>query len=129
MLTSDRGAQAVATGIGDAVEAVLGKRVAVLVRSADQLEAVVAGNPFPVDPPDRLHVAFLSGPPPEGALPEPDAVAPDELAVGEGVLYLHFGGPSNDAPLTKWLIKAPKGLDVTSRNWRTTTALLDLARG
>lgn len=128
VLTSDRGRAAVTRGIDDAVASLLGKHVAVLVRDAAELAAVVAGNPFPVDRPDRLHVAFLSGPVPDGSLPDPADVAPDEYAVGDGALYLHFGGPSNDAPLTKWLTRAKDGPDVTSRNWRTTTALLEMVQ-
>jgi uncharacterized protein (DUF1697 family) len=128
VLTGPADPGAVVQGVGDAVEGVLGKRVAVLVRSADELAAVVAGNPFPVDPADRLHVAFLSGPVPQDGLPDPAQVLPDQLATGDRVLYLHYGGPSHEAPLTRWLARAKAAPDATTRNWRTVTALLGMVQ-
>lgn len=120
-------------GLGTRVEQALrdgtGLDLRVLVRTADELADVVAGNPFPerVDQPKRLHVVFLGGTPRRQEL---NALGPshgsDELRAGDRVLYLSYAGGSQKSPLEKVL----KRLDLvqTARNWTTVTALLDLAR-
>ncbi|HVE63000.1 MAG TPA: DUF1697 domain-containing protein [Mycobacteriales bacterium] len=105
--------------------------VRVLVRTAAELAAVVAGNPFPkrVKEPKRLHVAFLSAVPSRQLLNglRPERYAPDELGVGAQELYLSYDGGSQQSKLTgATLEKALAPIAVTARNWTTVLALRDL---
>ena len=114
----------------EALRARTGLDVAVMVRDADELDAVVAGNPFgePEDP-RLLCAAFLSEQPDAGLVGalDPAAWAPDRLAVGGRVLYLSYATGVRDSPLTR---RPPRlGVAATARNWRTVLAVRDLVRG
>lgn len=104
-----------------------GLDVLVMVRSGPELAAVVDANPFAgeaVDP-KLLHVAFLTGPPDPERLAAVDhgALLPDRLAVGDRALYLRYAIGSQNSPLARVRL----GVEATARNWRTVTALRDLA--
>jgi uncharacterized protein (DUF1697 family) len=105
----------------------LGLDVAVMVRDAAHLEAVIAANPYPQREatPKQLHVIFLD------TMPTPEAVAAagtrhgdDELSIGDGVLYTSYAELSHDSPLLPALKKLAK--NGTGRNWTTVLALRDL---
>jgi uncharacterized protein (DUF1697 family) len=98
--------------------------VAVLVRSAADLDAAVAGNPFDVDDPKLLHVVFLSGPSPELAV---DELLPDRVAPGPGCFYVAYATGSHDSRASKLLTGKRFPLVTTARNWRTVLALQELA--
>lgn len=99
----------------------------VLVRSGPQLAQVVAANPFPdaTDAPKLLHVAFLAKMPTSAqqrALLEQD-FAPERLAFGDRVTYVHYANGSQGSKLAAALVRM-KGI-ATSRNWNTVLALAD----
>jgi uncharacterized protein (DUF1697 family) len=111
------------------IAADLGLDVTVLVRSAEQLAAVFAANPFVARgiEPRELHAAFLATAPAAevAARVDPDAYRPDELAFGDRVVYLRRpnGIQGNKLPdLAKLL-----GVQVTERNWNTVTRLHQLS--
>jgi uncharacterized protein (DUF1697 family) len=114
--------------VRDGVRELFGVDTPVLTRSADDLAAIVAANPYPAltATPKLLHVAFLE------RNPDPALVAAignrhdeDEFTVGERALYLAYSSGSQASPLSAALRK----LDVvaTARNWTTVTALAELA--
>ncbi|QBI54429.1 DUF1697 domain-containing protein [Streptomonospora litoralis] len=110
-----------------AIDAELGLSVAVMVRSAADLERVVAEVPFAVRDPAKCAVAFLNTAVDRERLARLDtaAYAPEELVAGERELYLYFPDGSGRAKLTQVLdrhLPAP----ATVRNWNTTTRLLEL---
>ena len=118
--------EAPAAGLAELVERALadelGLHVRVLTRTAAELDAVVAGNPFEPDP-KQLHAVFLSGPPP--AL-DADALLPDRVHVGSGVLYVRYAGSSHDSPAAKLLGSKRFPVVATARNWRTVLALQEM---
>jgi uncharacterized protein (DUF1697 family) len=109
----------------------LGLEVAVLVRTRDELEAVVQGNPFQVDAtgPARFHATFLSVQPDGERLAEidPRLFAPDEFAVGDRVIYLKLLDGVSRSQLTFDFWERRFGLRATTRNWNTVTKLRILA--
>jgi uncharacterized protein (DUF1697 family) len=122
----------VASELEAAIEADTGMDVAVTVRTAKQMAAVVAANPYAerTDVPTQLHVVFAVGPAPT-APPQwydPEAYSPEELAVvgGETYLYLPDGmGRSKLAvELTKWGNRKAN-VAGTARNWRTVLVLAE----
>jgi uncharacterized protein (DUF1697 family) len=119
-------------GLAERVEQALtvevGLSVRVLVRTAAEIDAVIAANPFPdrATTPKMLHVAFLEYP------ADPAAIeafgtrhGDDEIGLGERVLYLSYATSSFDSPINKVLTK----LDgvASTRNWSTMLALSRLA--
>lgn len=121
VLTWPGPAAALEKAVGVALTATLGVTVAVMARTADELASVAAACPWPELDPKLLHVGFCSDQPDVGGFV---AVPPERLAVGDRALYLfHAGGVQRSG-----LARLRPGTDVTARNWRTVTALLELAR-
>jgi uncharacterized protein (DUF1697 family) len=108
-----------------------GFEIPVVARSRDEMAAVVARDPFagrPLDP-KLYQVSFLSAEPDPARLRAlEDAVeAPEELVPGGREIYTwHPNGIARSA-LAKQISAKKLGVEVTARNWRTVTALLDLA--
>ena len=106
----------------------------VLVRTHAQLAALEAANPFPAaaDEPAKLHVAFLSVAPDARAAAalDPEALAPDEFALGTQSVYLRYAVSSGRSKLAERVLKAvvPKGTVVTARNWNTVLALVRMTK-
>lgn len=110
-----------------------GVGIGVVVRTAGELAAVVAGDPFAgvADDPSRYQVSFLST---ELDRDRADAleradVAPERVAVRGREIYAWHPGGVGRSELAKLLTAQRLGVQVTARNWRTVTKLLELARG
>lgn len=115
--------------IEQAIERMLAVETVAFIRSPEELERIVAGNPFADDAP-RLYVSFLSGQPAATDLSRlhPAQFEPDAFAPGERVLYLIYPNGVHRSKLTNSLIERRLGLKSTARNWNTVNKLLDLAR-
>lgn len=120
-------------GLGHRVEqalrAELDLNVRVIVRSAAELAAVVAQNPFPdkENSPKLLHVAFSDAPPSTAALAAVGTQhGEDRLAAGPGCLYVAYGASPLDSSLGPVLRRLGSGT-ATARNWTTVLAMRDLA--
>jgi uncharacterized protein (DUF1697 family) len=110
----------------------LGVEAPVVVRTRDELAAVVDANPFPerTAEPKKLNVSFLSGEPDLKRLDEvgPEEYEPDEFALGDRVIYLWLPNGFQGAKLhDAFWQRAKLGVHATARNWNTVTKLLDLA--
>jgi uncharacterized protein (DUF1697 family) len=101
--------------------------VSVLTRTAAELDAVVAANPFAPDP-TLLHAVFLSGDLDPSFL-DAKTLLPDLVEVGDRVLYVRYTGSSHDSPVAKVLGSKRFPAVATARNWRTVLALQELAAG
>ena len=105
--------------------------IAVVVRTRDELADVIACDPFgdEVDDPARYQVSFLS------AEPDPDRVreleradvAPERVAVRGREVYAWHPQGVGRSELAKLVTSRRLGVEVTARNWRTVTKLLELA--
>ena len=126
VVASRRTPASLAKAVADALRSELDLSVGVLVRTATELDALVAGNAFPdVKDPKLLHALLL-----ESATPDLSGldVAPDRVAAGDRVVYVAYATSSQDSKAAKALGgKAFAG--ATARNWRTVLALQELARG
>jgi uncharacterized protein (DUF1697 family) len=107
-----------------------GVSCSVLVRSAEELAAVVAANPLAdiAEDPSKLLVAFLSeAPDDELARAIAASVQPPTQAALVG-RAAYFWCPEGVAEATLGAASWQKrGITATSRNWRTVTRLLELA--
>ena len=116
--------------LAEAIEAEFGFPVPVLIRTADDLDRVIADNPFPealdVEP-KFLHVAFASEPVPAAAFRDIDrsVFEPDDFAVGTHEIYLWY---ANGAGRSKLNVDVPATREIafTARNRNTVLKLRDL---
>lgn len=111
----------------------LGLAADVMARDLAELEAVIAGNPFPQqakDAPNRLMAMFLSGEPQAGleAL-ESACVAGEEVRMGPGCLYLYYPAGAGTSKLSNVVIERRLKVRGTARNWNTVGKLRDMLAG
>jgi uncharacterized protein (DUF1697 family) len=101
--------------------------VPVVLRSAAELEAVIAAAPFPDV--DTLHVAFLADWPDAGDVAGLDAKrsAPDRFVVKGREIYLHCPNGIGRSKLTNQWFDSRLRTVSTLRNWRTVLKLRELA--
>ncbi|MFI7245963.1 DUF1697 domain-containing protein [Streptomyces qinglanensis] len=133
--TSDE--DALAAELEEALEQRFGFHVACMVRGAEYLRDVRDACPFPTDPAHgvggkELHVVFCSRSVPAERLASLDAAAylPEEVRAGDRALYLYTPGGLGTSRLSPALHRPGVlgGVDATSRNWNTVTALVELTR-
>ena len=117
-----------AAGLKQALEAALaarmGKPVGVMVRTPDELAAVVSANPFPEAAPAQLQVVFLDRAPAPGALEGWPIPGRERLALRGRECFVHF--PDGMGAST---LKVPFAAEGTGRNLNTVRALLEMAQG
>lgn len=133
VLRSRSGEKALTAAVQQLLSDAFGFDIGVFVRSPAEMAEVAANNPFlrpGVEHGRQLHVAFLERAPRRRALAalDPLRAPPDELHPRGREVYVW-------APNGIGQSKVLHGLDgiletsMTVRNWRTVTALLDLAGG
>lgn len=101
-----------------------GKHVGVLVRTAGEIAAVLAANPFPEKAPNRTVVIFLDEPPPADALAHVVAPGGEVVAVGTREIYVAYGDS-----IARSKLKIPAARSGTARNINTVTRLAAMAGG
>ena len=100
--------------------------ITVVVRSAAQLARVVQTNPFD---PAGVYVSFLASAPRRAAvreLVEADH-GPDRIAVEGKEVYLCLPAGYGQSRLNNAFLERKLGVRATLRNWRTVTAVAELA--
>lgn len=114
-----------------AIEERFGFDVPVLLRSPEELAAVLEADPLPhaLAMPSRYHVCFLSGQADAAVLEgiEASRYAPDEFRRGDRCLYLWYPEGAHVSKLTNAFWERHLGLTATSRNWNTVTRLREMA--
>ena len=130
VLTSTDGAAKVGAAMRKAISKEFGIDVAVVVRSRQQLKAVVDGNPFlrKGTDPATLHVVFLADKPKADKVKALTAGdwGTDEVAVKGTEAYLNLPNGYGRAKLNNMVVEKQLGVAGTTRNWRTTEKLLEL---
>jgi uncharacterized protein (DUF1697 family) len=137
--TKKRARRELAAELERAIESELGVSSRVVVLTRQDLERVVADNPYPDEVnPKALHAVFLSGRP-EGELVERVRTAVEEAAANGSrdaatfvgtTLYLHTPDGYGRSELAKKVMQFSRPKTVftgTARNWATVTKLLELA--
>lgn len=104
------------------LERYAGKPVGVLVRTGDELAAVLAANPFPQAAPNRTVAIFLDKTPPADALETVSGRKNEEMALGKREIYVHYGDGMADSKLK--IVAAKTG---TARNINTIAKLVEMA--
>lgn len=133
LLGSDAAADLVRVELERVIEERFGFAVPVVVRSREQLAAVVERDPIPgvaATDPKRYQVTFLGGelaPAVARELASSD-FSPDLLVVDGREIFAWHPAGAGDSKLAKRLTDRYLGVTATARNWTTVTALAELAR-
>jgi uncharacterized protein (DUF1697 family) len=117
--------------IGSEIRSRFGLEITVVLHTKSQLRAIVAGNTFAHDQqdPTKLHVTFLAEPPrrDRAAALRMKQFEPDEFRVTRQAVYLHCPQGYGRSKLSNAFFEQELGVAATTRNWRTVTALAELA--
>ena len=108
----------------------LGLTITVLVRTKTQIAKLARDNPFGEDAPDKaLHVTFLVDAPARARVRALDAsaFAPDTFEVAGREVYLNMPNGYGRSKLSNAYFEKQLGVAATTRNWKTVTALAELA--
>jgi uncharacterized protein (DUF1697 family) len=116
--------------IETAIEKQLGMDVSCLVRSEKELRAVIAADPFGPTAPDgsKYLALFLSARPDAKLLAahDPRELAPDEIRLGERVIYQWCPNGFLEAPSVGPFVEKHLKVRASGRNWNTVTKLAAL---
>ena len=111
----------------------LGMEIQVIVRTRDELAAVIEHNPLAgvADDPRRYQVSFLSAAPDREIVRELLAadVAPEQVAVKGREIYAWHPEGIQRSLLAQLISDRRLGVTATARNWNTVTKLFALADG
>ena len=99
-----------------------GKPVGVLLRTADEMAAVLAANPFASAPPERTLALFLNTAPHADALATVSGQGTETLALGTREIYVYYQDGIGRSKL-----KIPAAKDGTARNMNTVATLAEWA--
>lgn len=113
--------------VHDAVLAFSGFDVAVLVRTAEELVAVVERSPMP-EPPDgaRYVVVFLADPADDVELPDLPESSAEQWWRSGSEIYVWCPGGLLESPVMEHFGGRRPAVPATVRNWNTVTALARL---
>ncbi|MEU3398042.1 DUF1697 domain-containing protein [Streptomyces filamentosus] len=129
---SDAAGDALAAGIGEAIEERFGFACDCLVRDHAYLAAVAEACPFPADELEgkQLHAVYYSGPVTADRFAAVDAgaFAPEAFALGDRVVYLHTPDGLGRSKLAEAVLRPSlnKGVVNTARNWNTVRKLVEM---
>jgi uncharacterized protein (DUF1697 family) len=96
--------------------------IGVLVRTAAEMAAIVAKNPFPNAAPSRTVAIFLAEAPPSDALEKATGQGSEKIRLGLREIYVHYGEGMATAKLS-----IPAGRNGTARNMNTVAKLAEMA--
>jgi uncharacterized protein (DUF1697 family) len=122
VFTSGKSEASVKKTLEAKLEAYAGKPVGVLVRSAAEMQAVLAGNPFPKAPANRVVAVFLDSAPPKDTVATVRGRKDEAIALGKREIYIHYGDG-----MAKSKLVVPAAKTGTARNMNTIATLAKLA--
>jgi uncharacterized protein (DUF1697 family) len=124
-------AKGLPTRVAKAIEKKFRFSVPIVVRSASELEKILAKNPYARQKrsEEAFHVMFLANKPPKAALAGLDRKRspPDEYDVVGSEIFLYCPNGIGRSKLTNAYFDSKLETVSTARNWRTCQTLLQLA--
>jgi len=130
VFTPKRRAKHSAEPLSAAIREATGLDVPIVTRTGAELARVVEANPYSVDDPTKVVVAFLADAVDLGdlALGDLSSYLPDELTISARELYVSVPNGQARSKLMEALTKRSLPTTLTVRNWRTVEALAELSR-
>jgi uncharacterized protein (DUF1697 family) len=118
---NDASETATKTALEAGLEGFAGRKIGVLVRSAVEMAAVLAGNPFGDAPGNRVMAIFLDTLPPADALEAATGMDDEEMSLGRREIYVYY--PSG---MGRSKLKIPAASQGTARNMNTVAKLAEM---
>jgi len=106
-----------------AIENHMGEPVGVMIRTARDMAAVAAANPFADQPGNRVVAIFLDASPPKDTVTAAKNVADERIALGRREIYVHY--PNGQGPSK---LKIPTVAAGTARNMNSVAKLAEMAK-
>jgi uncharacterized protein (DUF1697 family) len=100
----------------------IGKPVAVMVRTAPEIAAVLDANPFAEREDNRTYAIFLDAAPPRDALDHVKGQSDETIALGKREIFVHY--PSG---MGRSKLRIPAASAGTARNMNTVAKLAEMA--
>jgi len=122
VFTSRKSESAVKKALEAELERYAGKPVGVMVRTAAEMQAVLAENPFPKMAPNRTVAVFLDSAPPADTLKIVKGQKDEEIKLGRREIYIHYGNGMGQSKLV-----VPAAKTGTARNMNTVATLAKMA--
>ena len=118
--------------LGECIEKDFGFACEVILRSKEEMKAIIDGNRFMKEPGvdhSKLHVVFLAEPPaPAGVKKLQElTLAPDRVHASGKEIYFYFPNGVSGSSLWKHPLDKVTGVAGTMRNWKTVTTLHQMA--
>lgn len=126
ILDSDKEKQIVETEIKQAIKNQFGYDVPVIVKTIEDFKRTIKENPYPVTNEKIVAVFFLSDFSTVTEI-EINKAEDDEFTILNDVVYIYCPNGFGRSKLTINIFEKKLGLVATSRNWKTTNKLLELA--
>lgn len=109
------------------------KNVSVILKTPEELQQIIANNPFANEPdfnPKINYVSFLQATPEKQRVEQFNTLTfgEDLFIVAGDVLYLKYAGGAGNSKLTNKVIEKHLGVQSTARNWNTTNKLAELSK-
>ena len=121
IFTSPGGAASVKAKLEARLQLYAGKPGGVVVRSADEMTAILEANPFQTAEPNKTYVVFLDAPPPHDALERATGRLDEEMHLGKREIYVVYPQGMGRSKLSVPAAKAG-----TARNVNTVIALVEI---
>lgn len=130
---SETDLRSLAGKIGKAIADTFGYAVDVLIRTPEELDRIIIGNPFIGSPDtrlDKLSVTFLADVPDQSVVDQIHTKndGEDSFIVTGAEVYIHAPGGYGKTKFSNTYIEKLLGVSATTRNWRTVNKLLELSR-
>lgn len=122
LFTADATEAEVVEALRDRLAAFTGRPIGVLVRTAAEMAAVNAANPFPSLDPKFTLAHFLQAPPPADAAVTAKGQAEELIRLGRREIFVHYPTGSGRSKL-----RLPVAAQGTSRNMNTVARLAAMA--
>ena len=119
---SAKGERTVKATLEAALREYAGKHVGVLVRTATEMQQVLASNPFAKLEPNRTVACLLDEPPPKDALRTISGAVSEQVRLGKREIYVYYGDR-----MARSKLKIPVAEAGTARNMNTIAKLAELA--
>lgn len=132
VIFSDEGSPATVKGeVEGLIESAMGLTITAIIRTAAELAAVSASNPFVdhgTEDISKLYVAFLDSKPTKASVEAfmASSIGGDEVLVDGREVYIRYAVGAGTTKLTTGVWNR-LGVPMTARNWNVTTTLARLA--
>jgi len=124
LFSSEKTEEALRRMLEKRMQAHMGKDVRVMLRTADEMEAVTRSNPFPKVPANRVQAFFMNEAPPPDLLKSMRNQDDERVAAGVREVYVAYG----EKGIGRSRLRIPAAETGTARNMNTVARLAQLAK-